>query len=369
MRILHVLYTVASGGAERTTATTVLAQQQLGADARLAVFARPLHNAIEEDLQSSGVRVIFLNKKEGLDPSLFFRLLRLYREFRPDVVHTHMNLLRYALPPALLTRVPLVMHTVHTIAEYEASGLERQLCRSSFGLNIVPVGISQAVADSVCRLYGLKHCAMVHNAIPTMRFARPENARALSRQQLGIPESDIVIACVARLVKEKNHTLLLQAFSLLAREMGNVRLLLAGGGVLRERLEQQVRELGLEGRAVLMGHVSRLQPVHWAADFNVLPSMREGFGIAMVEGMSAGNAVVCTNVGGMPEVVEHGVTGLVTPDNDVPGMHAALRTLATDAALRERMGQAGQLRAREKFDYLLMGRKYIELCEQHLAKR
>ncbi len=155
------------------------------------------------------------------------------------------------------------------------------------------------------------------------------------RRSLGIPPDGILVACVARLVERKGHEDVIRAGA-------GFRLLFAGDGPMRRRLE---------GRgAILAGNRRDVPEIMAASDIVVLASrFGEGCPNAVLEAMAAGRPVVATRVGGVPEVVVDGETGLLVPPGDVPALRAALVRLAGDPALRARLGTAGRRRALEEF--------------------
>jgi glycosyltransferase involved in cell wall biosynthesis len=153
------------------------------------------------------------------------------------------------------------------------------------------------------------------------------------------------IVMVGRLVPAKDPLTLLDA----VRRLPEARLVYAGDGPLRSRIEASARDAGLDGRVSLLGVRADIPSLLSNYDILALPSLWEGLPFAVIEGMMAGLPVVASRVGGVPELVEHGVTGFLVPAGDAAALADALRTLVNDGNLRRQMGGAGRARAIRQF--------------------
>src|SRR5207247_1056966 len=133
-------------------------------------------------LRDARIPVWHLGKRDGFEPRMFPALAKAMREFRPQVVHTHLSVLRYVLPTLLAYPVPLVVHTLHNLAERETDVVGRVINRIAFRHMVLPVAISQEVAASVERLYGLKPRAVIPNGIPIDRYQSASDDRTRWRE-------------------------------------------------------------------------------------------------------------------------------------------------------------------------------------------
>ena len=178
-----------------------------------------------------------------------------------------------------------------------------------------------------------------------------------------------VVLYVGRMRTRKAVAVLLEAFAGLLRAYPKARLVLAGDGEHRQALEQRAEALELGSAVHFLGAVPRQQMGHWygAADIYCLPSIYEGFPVAILEAMAAGLPVVSTTVSGIPEAVEDGVTGLLVEPEDAAALTDALERLAADAELCRDMGQAGQQLVRERFAIDRVCAEYLELWQRLLA--
>jgi glycosyltransferase involved in cell wall biosynthesis len=141
----------------------------------------------------------------------------------------------------------------------------------------------------------------------------------------------------------------------------DARFVIAGEGELRPTLERQIKERGLEKHVFLLGFRPDILSIHKGFDIFVMSSVTEGLGTSLLDAMACGKPIVATRAGGMPEVVADGETGLLVPPRDDAALAAAMVTLLTDRAARERMGTAGQRRARERFSAERMVQDTLEL--------
>jgi glycosyltransferase involved in cell wall biosynthesis len=161
-----------------------------------------------------------------------------------------------------------------------------------------------------------------------------------------------IFAC-RQLIPRKGIRLLIDAVAQLSTEFPLLRLMIAGDGFERPELEAHARELGLAQRVRFLGSVPNHELPGWyrSALISVIPSLEEGFGIPAAEAMGCGIPVIASDAGGLPEVVEHGVTGLVVPKGNATALANALRALLPDEELRAQMGAAGRARAVRLFSW------------------
>jgi glycosyltransferase involved in cell wall biosynthesis len=180
------------------------------------------------------------------------------------------------------------------------------------------------------------------------------------------------IACVASLVAPKGHGILLKACRRLRDGGLDVRCILVGEGELRPDLEREIGELGLSGSVEMPGQrpPSEVMRVLRGADAFVLPCVveqsgnRDGIPVALMEAMASGLPVVSTTVSGIPELIENGVSGLLTEPGDVAGLADALRRVLTDAALAARLGEAARATIEQRFDRRKSAARLIELFRE-----
>ena len=335
-----------------------------------------LHGArgspIEEYLSRCEVPVYYINKRRGFDPTTWLRLYRLLRTLQPAIVHTHQTVGRYVYPACWAARQKIIVHTVHNIATGEIrSRFWRRFQGWAYRRGVLPVSIAQEVTRTLVQEYGRAPTLEIPNAIPTERYAPDPARRAVWRSQHAVPRDALVFTCVAGLRPQKNHRLLLQAFAQAAPQLPDALLLLVGppdrlDPAYAESLKVLAQELGLGQRVRFLGSRADVPDILRASDVFVLSSDYEGNPLSVLEAMAAGLPVVSTAVGGVPELVQHGATGLLVPAGDAHALAEAMAQLGCNAPLRAAMGNAAWQTALQRFDVRVMSRAYATLYKQLL---
>ncbi len=354
LRVAHVALQLDTGGMER-----LLVEFARHHDRRLVepiVVALGERGAVADEIEACGVRVVTLGMRPGLRPAAIWRIARWLRNDGIDLVHTHNTKpLLYAGPAAQWAGVRAVIHTRHG-QRFAAKGRQTMLFRLASRCADRMVCVSADGAD-LCLREGIDASALsvVRNGVDCDRF----EARG------GDPAGPLLF--VGRLSPEKDIPTLIEAMAILRRDDPRVSLLIAGGGACAEEIAALVRVRGLADRVQLLGPVSDVAALHRRARCFVLPSRTEGMPLTVIEAMASGLPVVATRVGGTPEVVEEGVTGILVPPGNAPELAAALRRMAADPERSRTMGLAGAQRARERFDARVMVRAYEQLYRAALV--
>lgn len=319
----------------------------------------------------------FSRELRGLsDLRTLWALVRLIREFRPHIVHTHTAKAgAVGRAAALLCRVPVVVHTFHghVLRGYFPpfrtrvfAAIERRLARRSSALVSVSPKVRQELLDLRVGTPETSH--VVPLGLDLAQFAQHAEPKAGARATLGIPDDAFVTSIVARLVPIKGHEVFLDAARRLRERHPRAIFLVVGGGDRAVELRDLARQMGLGEAVRFLGWRADLATIYRASDAVVLTSRNEGSPVALIEAMAAGVAVVSTAVGGVPDVITHGEDGLLTSIDDAAGVAAALDRLATDPGLRAALGAAAQARvlARYSADRLLRDTDalYTTLLEQ-----
>lgn len=225
------------------------------------------------------------------------------------------------------------------------------------------IAVSAAVRQALIEREHLPAPKMevIYNGIDSAELLERRWDLAAEREKLGIGEGDLVIGCVANFSPVKNHLLLLEAFARLRPTIPGLRLLLAGDGPLREEIEQRIRDLKLEDAVILAGFSQEVSREFQLSDIVVLPSETEGLSNALIKAMALGKPIVACRVGGNPEVVTDGETGLLVESHQPAAFAEAMASLAKDPAIRQRMGQAGVQRAQQHFSKKAMMQNHENL--------
>lgn len=335
----------------------------------LCITRRPeryrAQRALEEKraLQEAGVKVLSLDRRSSFSMLPWTRLYRLMVRERIDVVHAHMP--RASVPGSILARlarVPVVVSHEH------GSWLDGKVIRPFLDRHVVgrlsTVILSVSEWDRRQLIERERLRPELIRVFPNAILRLPEGGAADLEGLVG-PPGQAVIGAVGRLFEEKGYSYLIRAVALLKRRGCSVRCVIVGIGPQEQRLSQLAAELGVDDQIRMIGHRDDVPNIVRALDVAVLPSKREGSPLALIEYMALGASIVATAVGGVPELIEDGVHGLLVPPCDPEALADAIERLLDDRALAARLGQAAQERQHREYDFdalvARVERLYLEL--------
>ncbi len=228
--------------------------------------------------------------------------------------------------------------------------------------------ISEGVARALVRAgVARNRIVIIPSGVDCRRFAPPAAAvRQQARAALGLLPGDIAIGTTGALVARKGHTVLLEAMALAGRApaqaaSGRLHCFIAGAGPLRDQLAQRILELDLAAQVTLLGPLEDPLPLLNALDIFVMPSLSEGMGVAALEAAATGLPVVASAVGGLPEVVDDGRTGVLVTPEQPEELATALWRLSVDGQQRALMGGAGRKLALDRGSIELMAKRTLNL--------
>lgn len=309
-----------------------------------------------------------LQRREGNDPAVIWRVLRLLRQVRPDVLHTHAwGTLIEGLVAGRAARVPAIVHGEHGTLQLRP--YQRRLQRWAWRRVDRVLSVSSRLAERMAHDVGfpLETIHVLRNGVDLARF-EPKDRRA-ARTALGLRPDRLTFGTVGRLVEVKNQQLLVRAVARLVSDGEDCQLVICGEGPLRHALTERAAALGMQERVCLPGYREDVERVMAAFDVFALTSHSEGMSNTILEAMASGLPVVATRVGGADELVDDGATGLLVPAGEIDELVGALRALAEDASRRWAMGRAGRARAHDEFSLGAMLARYQDLYVQLATRR
>jgi glycosyltransferase involved in cell wall biosynthesis len=344
LRILHVAKVAGISGAENHLLLLLPALRTRGHEVSLVMLheGEPGAEELARRLEDDGVPVERLRMRASVDPLAFGRLVRHVRRMRPDVLHTHLvHADFHGLPAGRLARVPLLVSTKHGFNPFRSHRSFAAADRTVARLADVHIAISAGLARYLGESEGLDASTfeVVHYGIEA--GPRPPT-----------PPGEPRLAIVGRLIPIKGHEVLLEALRATREEVPALTLEIAGDGPLEAQLHAAVARLDLDDAVTFLGRVAPAAPVYERAEIVVVPSFGEGFGMVALEAMERGRAVIASNVGGLPEIVEARRTGLIVPPGDAAALGRAIVELANDPARTAAMGAAGRERALSAFSHM-----------------
>ncbi|HEX4884748.1 MAG TPA: TIGR03088 family PEP-CTERM/XrtA system glycosyltransferase [Casimicrobiaceae bacterium] len=365
--IVHVVYRFAVGGLENGLVNLVnrLPREHWR---HTIVSLTEVDAAFARRIERPDVEVLALHKAPGHAVPLYPRLWRLFRERRPAIVHTRNLAALEALPIAWLAGVPVRIHGEHgrDAEDPDGTNVRRQRVRRLFRPFVTRyVALAPDLATYLVGPIGVPadRVDQIFNGVDTTRFS-PATGRVPAP---GCPfgPDDVLIGTAGRLDPVKDHANLLRAFAralaLRQSQAPRLRLVIAGDGPERARVEALVREAGLEHSVWLTGERADVPDLLRGLDVFVLSSRGEGVSNTILEAMACGLPVVATRVGANADLVVDGTTGRIVPPSDSAALGDAIVAYADDPTLAKDHGRAGRQRAEQQFSLDRMVDRYHRL--------
>ena len=361
LRVVHLLQGLEIGGLE-----IMVAHLLEGLDPRRfqsQVIGYDSLGPLAYRLGMSGIPTSLLQRRPGVDLRYIPRLARHLATIRPHILHLHNpTAFFYGTLAGRLARVPCIVYTEHG-RDFASSKrnkfLHRLLARWVNRIVVVSEsGRAVLQAEGVPR----ERIKIIHNGIDAAQFLIGEDRWGM-RTRLGFDREQPLLGIVARLDSIKNHASLLRAMPRVIRAHPDATLLIIGDGSLRAELEKQAGELGLGRNLRFLGTRNDVPELLAALDVAVLCSLSEGLSLTLLEESAAGKPMVATAIGGNPEIIEDGQTGLLVPVGDEAALASAINSLLDDLERARTLGGAARLRFMREFTLARMLSRYAELYE------
>jgi glycosyltransferase involved in cell wall biosynthesis len=357
--VLHVAKASGISGSENHLLLLLPQLRERGWDVRFALLHEGEAGARElaGRMSAAGVPVDAIRLPFAADPRAFARLLRLIRRVRPQLVHTHLvHADFHGLTAARVAGVPVRVSTKHGFNPFRSSQLFARADRAVGALADEHIAISRGLARYLAAEEGFPEDSftVIHYGIEPGPEPEPYPGEA--------PR----LLCVGRLIPIKGHDVLLRAVAQARRVVRDLTLDIAGSGPLEPELRTQADALGLEGAVRFLGQVPSVPYADSAVV--VVPSLGEGFGMVALEAMERGRPVVASDVGGLPEIVVDGETGLVVPSGDADALAWAIAELTANLPRAAALGAAGRARALAEFRQERCTERHDELYRASLAR-
>lgn len=312
------------------------------------------------------------------DLTALWKLYRLIRQVRPDIVHTHMakagTLGRLA---AKLAGVSIIVHTFHGHVFHSYFGTVKtkvfiivEKLLALFATQIVAV--SQSQRDEILRykIAPPKKVVSIPLGLELDSFLEAEKNKGQLRLELNMDQDHKLVGIIARLVPVKGHSFLFEAAQIIIPVFPQVKFLVVGDGLLRKNLENLVGQLGIQGNVIFCGFRKDLPRIYADLDVVVLTSLNEGLPVAVIEAMAAARPVVAFDVGGVKDLIRDDVTGILVPFGDVQRLADSMISLLRNPQKGKSLGQNARQRAYPHFDYRRLVRDmekfYCQLLKNQL---
>jgi glycosyltransferase involved in cell wall biosynthesis len=363
VRVVEVMATGTNGGAQEHVFSLATRLNPARYDVRVVSLS---HGSSVRRLQKAGIEASVIDEPD--DRLAVLALAKELSAFEPEVVHNHMYRAEVVGTKAALhlgeegCRRPAVISTVHSsrIRCVEDRETLRQLTPLMDRLIVVSKAIEQKIADEGRKTAPI---SLIYNGVDLQRYNHQQPCCTLHEDYRIDPEAPIV-GVVARLEAEKGHRTLLEAWPRVLAAVPDAWLLVVGEGSERDSLEAQADILGISARVVFTGRREDVPAVTAALDISVLPSYREAQGLSVLEAMALSRPVVASAVGGIPEMIEDGISGLLVPPHDCEALADAIIRLLTDHPLADTIARAGHDVVHERFCIELMVQAVSDLYDE-----
>ena len=386
IRVAHIITRLIIGGAQENTLFTVEGLMTSEDFEPLLITGPPIgpEGELVQRARSKGVNLVIVPELRReihpiRDSLSLLKLIRLLREFKPDIVHTHSSkagiLGRLA---ARLVGTKVIVHTIHGLPFHPYQSrllnalfivLERTAARWTDCL----VTVADAMWEKAIKV-GIaprRKFRTIYSGIEVEGFLKSAKHRAAMRRKLGFSRNDIVIGKVARLFHLKGHEYLFEAFPIVLDAFPRAKLLLVGDGILRRRLERMAERLGFADKVRFAGLVDpSLIPAYISAmDVVVHASLREGLARVLPQALLCGKPVVSYDIDGAREVIIDGETGRLVPPQSVGPLANAIIEILSNRAAARRMAERGRKLCAERFPVEKMVAALKALYHDLLFKR
>lgn len=349
--VMQIIPNLCIGGAE-TFVTELALHFPTNARCIVVSLYEPNHTVLEKKLEESNVKIVFLNKKKGMDFHLLKALRKLIKQYKPDVINTHLYSLTYVvLATRFMKNKPLIFHTVHNVANKEATKNKQKLYNWFFHhQHVYPIGISNIIVDSIKERYKLKEVICIENGI---NYAKFKGDKLYDNRKYDFIH-------VGRFSYQKNHEMLIKAFSEVVK-VRSCHLYLVGQGELMPQMKELVKELDIEDNVTFFGLRSDVDALLKDSKIFILPSHYEGNPLSLLEAMSSGCATIATPVGGVKDVLKDGINGYLCENSINSLAKTMLKCLDNDEKMRKISEYNISYSA--KFDIGAVAKKYYDVYE------
>jgi sugar transferase (PEP-CTERM/EpsH1 system associated) len=361
--VFHLIYRFDVGGLETVLVNLI---NSLPADDFKHVIVSLTDSSVQmkSSIKVNNVELIDLHKQPGNDPKIHFKLWQLFRQYRPNILHSYnIATLEYQFV-AFLAGVPFRIHAEHgrDIFDLDGSNKKYQIFRrvlNPFVHYWIPV--SQELATWLKQTVKIPEAKikLIYNGIDLDLY------KPVAR----LPKSVFTVGTVGRAVPVKNQVMLIQAVELLLKQQpdlkNKLRLIIVGDGELLPKLRAYIDENQLQENIKLLGERHDVYEILKTIDLFVLPSLAEGIALTLLEAMASGLPIIATNVGGNPELITSGENGQLVPSQNVELLATAILSYLTDFSGCKKQGVISRKKVETNFSLHAMAQSYLTVYDDY----
>lgn len=325
-KIVHIISNLSLGGAQ-ILLFDIMCKLKGYKDLELTLITIDSGEYIEK-YNNAGIKVIDIGEKGLVNLKIYFKLKKILKSIKPDIVHTHLNKADfYGRIAAKRLNVPLIISTCHN---YSTTHTGADINTKSF-FDIIDNFVIDYSKSSLIAISELvkkylinrnpsyeKITEVIYNGInlEKSKYKLSEGEILKLRSENNIDSDDFVISVIGRLDKQKGHLLFLESVKDILHQNKKIKILLIGDGSLRDQIERFIKENNLSNQVIMKGFQPDSEPYIEISDLICVPSLWEGFGLVIIEGMIKKKIVLASDVGGIPEIIKDGKTGFLFEPNN-----------------------------------------------------
>jgi glycosyltransferase involved in cell wall biosynthesis len=370
IRVLFIIGSLPIGGAENQVVT--LASTINGDRYNVRVCCLRSEGVLANILKSNGIPVVSLNLRLRSLPIAVYKLYKLTKTIKPQIVHTHLTEADlWGRLVAKLAGVLVIITTIHGRYYWRKPKLRLFIDQLINHITDKVITVTDEIRQSYIKLHriSIQKIITIPNTVDIDRFG-VQSSRNELRNQLGVKDCEHLIGTVARLEQVKRLDQFLEAARAVCDVVSNVKFIIVGDGPLREELESQAWQLNLVPQFVsFLGSRKDIPDLLSAMDYFVLSSESEGLPVALLEAMAASKPIIASRVGGIPEVIQDGYNGLLVSAHDPTGLAKAILRLIEDPGMCEAIGGEAYRTAVKRFSTEVVGQQITAIYASLLKKK
>ncbi|UCB56940.1 MAG: glycosyltransferase [Candidatus Omnitrophota bacterium] len=376
-KILYLYETLNLGGAEQLFLTTLKRLDRTRFHPVVCCIGQK--GEIGKEIEEMGITVKSLNKKTYLRGiPVIYDLIRIFREEKPHIVHTHLFFANiYGRIASKIAGIKTIITTLHNPDyTYEDNGrwtfkirkiidkYSGKICNTAF------IAVSDYVKQDFEKQLGFRNIKVLHNCIDSSRFKKPDTGMVREKRNvLGLENDDIVILNTGRLHPQKGQIYLIEAFNLIRKDNQRYKLLIIGKGTIEAELKKKVNDLGLGDSVIFLKDRKDVPEIMSACDIFVFPSLYEGFGIALVEAMASSMPVVASDIAPLREIARNNTEAILVEKENHRMLAQAISELMANKEKRAYLGENARKRAIAAFDASIHVRNLENIYQELIHDR
>jgi glycosyltransferase involved in cell wall biosynthesis len=369
INLLHIISSLQVGGAEKQVVKLLKELDRNKYRITLCCFRKG--GLLESELEDEDINLVFIGMRLRYFYIALYKLVSLIKKEHIQIVHTHLyDCSFWGRIAAWIAGVPVIIVTEHGRGLWKKR-LHLIFERIADRFTDIKIAVSEDIRQIRIQRENTpkEKVVMVPNSINPNEYIVSKGTRKKKKKELGFKESDLVIGTIARFHDDKGLDNLLKAFVLVQEKIDNVYLTLVGDGQLRAYLENYAIKLGIVNKVIFAGICTDIASFLSIMDIFVNSSIREGISVSLLEAMAAKKAVVVTNVGGNPEVVNSNSVGIIVPPKNSKALADGIIYLLENKTLREKIGLKAHERIQMCFSLNMQAKKIEAIYEELLSSK